>query len=122
MKKFFLISIFIVAFSFSDTIFSQDVKNLIVLVKYKAQPSQEEKALEALNQLIEQVKREPNYVRVVIHVDPEDRSNILLYEEWSNEAYYKGIHMSTPHLKKFINDSKAFLAGPPEISFWKIHK
>jgi quinol monooxygenase YgiN len=119
MKKLYLISIFIVAFSFPDTLFSLDVKNLIVLVKYKAQPSQEEKALEALNQLIEQVKREPNYVKIVIHVDPADRSNILLYEEWSDEEYYKGSHMNTPHLKKFIIDSKDFLAGPPEISFWK---
>ena len=48
-------------------------------------------------------------------------SNILLYEEWSDEVYYKGDHMNTTHLQKFIGDSRNFLAGPPEISFWKLN-
>jgi quinol monooxygenase YgiN len=121
MKKLHLIMSFMVAFLLlSNYLFSQDDKNLIVLVKYKTQPSRENMALEALNQLIEQVKRESNYVKIILHIDPADRSNILLYEEWSDEEYYKGSHMNTPHLKKFINDSKDFLAGPPEISFWRI--
>jgi quinol monooxygenase YgiN len=112
-----------VALSFSgNTLSAQDLKNLIVLVKYKAQPSRENKTLEALNQLIEKVKSEPNYVKIIIHVDPADKSNILLIEEWSSEEYYKGNHMNTPHLQKFIGDSKEFLAGPPEISFWRVQK
>lgn len=97
-------------------------KNLIVLVKYKTQPAKESQALTALNSLIEQVKKEPNYVKIVVHVDPSDRTNVLLYEEWSDEEYYKGEHMQTSHLQKFIEDSKDFLAGPPEISFWQIQE
>lgn len=104
------------------TLNAQEDKNLIVLVKYKTQLAKESQALTALNSLIELVKKEPNYVKIVVHLDPADRTNVLLYEEWSNEEYYKGEHMRTPHLQKFINDSKDFLAGPPEISFWRIQK
>jgi quinol monooxygenase YgiN len=95
---------------------------MIVLLKYKTQPAKESQALIALNELIDQVKKEPNYVKILIHVDPSDRSNVLLYEEWSDEEYYKGDHMQTPHLRKFISDSSGFLAGPPEISFWRIQE
>ena len=96
--------------------------NLIVLVKYKSQPSKSKEAVEGLTKLIETVKTEPNFVNITIHVDPKDDSNILLYEEWSNESYYNGAHMKTEHLQKFMEDSRAFLAGPPEISQWKIEK
>jgi hypothetical protein len=29
--------------------------------------------------------------------------------------------MNTPHLKKFMNDARNFLAGQPDISFWKLN-
>lgn len=123
MKKLILILSLVVVFLFPGiNLNAQDEKNLIVLVKYKTQPAKEIQALTELNALVDQVKKEPNYVKILVHVDPTDRTNVLLYEEWSDEAYYKGDHMKTPHLQKFINGSKEFLAGPPEISFWRIQK
>lgn len=105
-----------------ETINKDNSKNLIVIVKYKSQPSKIKEAVEGLTKLIEAVKSEPNFVNITLHVDPKDETNILLYEEWSNEAYYNGEHMKTVHLQKFMEESRAFLAGPPEISQWKIGK
>ena len=95
--------------------------NLTVLVKYKSQPEKQAEVLTALNALILEVKKEPHFVNIKMLVDPADKTNILLYEEWSDEEYYKGDHMNTSHLKKFIGDSRNFLAGPPEISFWMLN-
>lgn len=95
--------------------------NLTVLVKYKSQPEKQAEVLAALNALILEVKKEPNFVNIKMFVDQEDKTNILLYEEWSDEVYYKGDHMNTTHLQKFIGNSRNFLAGPPEISFWKLN-
>lgn len=97
-------------------------KNLIVLVKYNVQPSKSDAAIAGLTELIELVKLEPNFVNIKLHIDSKDRSKILLYEEWRDETYYSSTHMNTPHLQKFIGDSRNFLTGPPEISFWKIEK
>lgn len=121
-NTFLLMSLAIALLLPGNSVSAQNERNLIVLVKYKTQPAKETQALNELNKLVEQVKKEPNYVKIVIHVDPSDRSNVLLYEEWSDEEYYKGDHLQTPHLRKFMNDSKGFLAGPPEISFWKVQK
>ncbi|WP_333659582.1 putative quinol monooxygenase [Flavobacterium sp.] len=99
-----------------------NTKNIIVLVKYKTQPSKENETVLALTNLIESVKKEPHFVNIKLHIDPKDRTNILLYEEWDDELYYKSKHMQTNHLQKFIGDSKNFLAGPPEITFWKVEK
>ena len=100
--------------------YSQINKNLIVLVKYKTQPGKDSLALLSLKNLVAKVKQEPNYVNIIIHVDPMDKSNILLYEQWANEDYYKGEHMKTPHLQQFMTDARLFLGGPPEITYWKI--
>jgi len=100
---------------------NKENNNLTVLVKYKSQPKKQAEVLAALNTLILEVKKEPNFVNIKMFVDPADKTNILLYEEWSDEEYYKGDHMNTTHLQKFIGDSRNFLAGPPEISFWKLN-
>ena len=101
--------------------YSQTNKNLIVLVKYKTLPGKDSLGLIGLKNLVAKVKNEPNYVSIIIHIDPIDKSNILLYEQWSSEEYYKGDHLKTPHLQQFMIDSRSFLAGPPEITFWKIN-
>jgi len=95
--------------------------NITVLVKYKTQPDKQKDALSALNALILEVKKELHFVNIKLLVDPADKTNILLYEEWSDGAYYKGEHMNTAHLQKFIADSRNFLAGPPEITFWELN-
>ena len=95
-------------------------KDLFVLVKYTAQPGKHEEALSALNSLILEVKKEPNFVNIKLFVDPADQTNILLYEQWTDEAYYNGEHMNTPHLQKFMGDAREFLAGPPNISSWRL--
>ncbi|MBK9271971.1 MAG: antibiotic biosynthesis monooxygenase [Saprospiraceae bacterium] len=97
-------------------------QNLIVLIKYKTLPTKSNEAISGLTKLIDVVKNEPGFVKITMHQDPKDESNILLYEAWSDENYYNGDHMKTPHLQSFIQDSRAFLAGPPEISQWKIRQ
>jgi len=101
--------------------FSQANKNLVVLVKYKTQPGKDSIGLVGLKNLVDKVKNEPSYISIIVHVDPIDKSNILLYEQWSDEDYYKGNHLKTQHLQQFMIDSRSFLAGPPEITFWKIN-
>ncbi|MGB5236138.1 MAG: putative quinol monooxygenase [Flavobacteriaceae bacterium] len=96
--------------------------NLIVLVKYKTQPDKGSTAVSELFKLIEKVEQEPHFVNIKLHVDPDDNTNILLYEEWDDGAYYKSDHMNTPHLQDFIAESRSFLAGPPEISFWEVKR
>lgn len=101
--------------------YAQQKKPLVVLLKYKTQPGKDSIALSGLINLIEQVKKEPGYMNIIVHVDPNDKTNILLYEQWSDGNYYKGEHLNTPHLQKFMVEARSFLTGPPEISFWNMY-
>ena len=92
---------------------------LVVMVQYTAQPGKGAEAVSALKLLLADVKKEPHYVGIRMLVKPGSPESILLYEQWSDAAYFRGEHMQTPHLQAFIASSRAFLAGPPEISFWQ---
>ena len=85
-------------------------EHVVVLVKYKTQPSKEKDAINSLTELINKVKKEPHFVKIKLHVDSKDKTNILLYEEWDDETYYNSSHMTTDHLQKFIGDSRNFLS------------
>lgn len=119
MKLLFSL-IFIFTILRSNLVNAQESKELVVLVKYKTLPGKDSVALSALKSLVALVTKEPNYINIKIHVDPLDKSNILLYENWADENYYKGEHMKTPHLLQFMTDARTFLGGPPEITFWKL--
>ena len=102
--------------------FNTQPENAIVVLKFKTQPDKGAAAVAELKKLIEKVKHEPHFVSIKIHVDPEDKTNIMLYEEWEDLSYYRTSHMTTEHLEKFKANSVNFLAGPPEISFWTVEK
>ena len=40
-------------------------------------------------------------------------------EQWADEASYTGPHMQTPHIQAFMARAREFIAGPPEITFWR---
>ncbi|MCK0125405.1 antibiotic biosynthesis monooxygenase [Gelidibacter sp. F2691] len=96
--------------------------HIVVLVSYKSQPNKEAQTYNELTKLIEHVKNESHFISIKLHVNAKDSANILLYEEWDDEIYYQTEHMQTAYLQQFISDSRNFLTGPPEISFWKLDK
>lgn len=122
MKKLLLLLTLISGFLFTGCNDNDPANNIIVIVKYKAQPNKSVDAVTGLKELIEEVKKEDHFVSIRLHVDQEDNSNIMLYEEWEDELYYKNQHMATDHLQDFIVESQEFLAGPPEITYWKVNE
>ena len=95
-------------------------QSAIVIIKFKAQPEKGAETVSELTKLIESVKLEPNFIGIKLHIDTEDNTNILLYEEWRDVNYYKTDHMDTDHIKEFMAKSSNFLTGPPEITFWEM--
>ncbi len=121
MKKLVLILTLFISCIFTSCEKKDSANNVIVIVEYQTLQNKSVDAITELKKLIEEVKKEDHFVSLKLHVDQSDNSNILLYEEWDDELYYKNQHMKTEHLQKFIVESQAFLAGPPEITFWKVN-
>lgn len=121
MKKLVLILTLFISLLFTGCEKQDAANNIIVIVQYKTLQNKSVDAITGLKMLIEPVKKEDHFVNLRLHVDQKDNSNVLLYEEWDDELYYKNQHMKTEHMQQFIVESQAFLAGPPEITFWKVN-
>lgn len=96
--------------------------DVYVLITYRAQPNKSVDAVNALRRLIEDVKKEDHFVSIDLHVDQANNANIMLFERWDDEGYYRNQHMETQHMKDFIVSAQQFLVGPPQISYWKLHE
>lgn len=92
----------------------------LVFVGYRALPGQEETALREIGKLVATVEaREPDCGGITVLRDASDPARFTLVEHWPSQALFLGPHMAQPHIQAFIRGAGAFLAGPPEISFWQ---
>jgi quinol monooxygenase YgiN len=97
-----------------------DAEAVIVVIAYQAQPGMAETARQELARLIATVvAEEPACRGIQLHQETSDPHRLLLIEQWTDQPAFVGPHMQTPHLQAFIRRASGFLAGPPEVRFWR---
>jgi len=95
--------------------------NIVVVVRYIAQPSKELTALASVRDLVATVlAKEPACAGIEMLQDIDHPESITLVERWPDRATFLGPHMQQPHIQEFIQSAGSFLAGPPDISFHSI--
>ena len=94
--------------------------DVTVLIRYLAQAGRAAQAKEELAALVKVVlAEEPACRGIWIHENTSAPEQLLLVEQWADEASYTGPHMQTPHIQAFMARAREFIAGPPEITFWR---
>ena len=94
--------------------------DVTVAIRYEAKPGMTERAVRELTELIRTVvKEEPACRGIWLHQNTGTPEKLLLVEHWTSQEAYTGPHMQTPHITAFVGRAFEFLAGPPEITFWR---
>ena len=92
----------------------------VVIVKYTALPGQADAAEHAIAALVATVlSTEADCGGITVLRDANDPARLMLIERWPSRDVFLGPHMQQPHIQAFIQQAGAFLAGPPDISFWQ---
>jgi quinol monooxygenase YgiN len=95
------------------------MSEVIVVIRYQATPNQAETARREILALVATVlSAEPACRGIQVLENAMDPTRIMLVERWPDQDAYLGPHMQQPHIQSFIQRAGAFLAGPPDISFW----
>ena len=93
--------------------------NVLVLVAHRLQPDRLDQGRREIAGLVATVvQEETDCLGIDVTQNLEDPSKIVLIERWSSREAYEGPHMQTAHIRSFMSRAMAFLAGPPDISFW----
>ena len=91
----------------------------VVIVSYRALPEQVACAGRELASLVATVLAvETECLGIRLLQDSSEPTRYTLVERWPSQEHFLGLHMQQPHIQSFIQGAGAFLAGPPEISFW----
>ena len=94
--------------------------DVTVMIRYLAQAGKATVARRELDALVQVVvAEEPACKGIWIHENTSAPEQLLLIERWTDEASYTGPHMQTPHIQTFMARAREFIAGPPEITFWR---
>lgn len=91
----------------------------VVLVSYRSLADHAATAKQEIARLIATVQDvEPDCGGITMLQDAGDPTRFTLIERWPSQEIFLGPHMQQPHIQSFIQGAGAFLAGPPDISFW----
>ena len=91
----------------------------VVVVSYQSAPGQTETARREIAALVAAVlSAEPECRGITMLQANDDPARFMLVERWPTRELFLGPHMQQPHIQDFISRGGAFLAGPPDISFW----
>ena len=95
-------------------------KKLTVVAKCKAKPDKVEFVRKELDHLVVETNKEPGCINYYYHVNKDDETLFLFYENWQNRAEWEK-HMEMPYLKKWFEETSiGVLEGEPEISLWEM--
>ncbi|MFO7608295.1 MAG: putative quinol monooxygenase [Candidatus Krumholzibacteriia bacterium] len=93
---------------------------VVVIISYMCLPSAAERAVAEIAELVATVLRvEPECGGIELLQQTDDPTRIMLVEQWPSREAYLGPHFQQPHIQAFIARAGEFLAGPPEITFWR---
>jgi quinol monooxygenase YgiN len=92
-------------------------QQLTVVAKIKAKPGLEEKVKQEVLGLIAPTRKEPGCLNYDLHQDQEDKSVLLLYENWVSRKDLDD-HLKLPHMVAFLGKAGELLAEPVEIKFY----
>jgi len=91
--------------------------SFVLEVKLRIKPENVEKFMAMLADNAKGARSEPGCKTFDVSVDPNDRTNVMLYEVYADEQAFEA-HQRTPHFQKYLADAVPLLAAR-ERRFWK---
>ena len=93
-------------------------KQVTVVVRMKAKTGMEVRVRQELLNLLKPTRTERGCINFDMHQATNDPSLFLFHGNWVSEEDLKR-HFETPHIKRWIEEAKALLATPMELTRWR---
>ncbi|MDT3379887.1 putative quinol monooxygenase [Labrys portucalensis] len=82
-------------------------------------PEQRERFLVMLDELLDTMRHEENFVNATLHSDPEDPCRFLLHETWVDHQDVLDVQLNRPYRQAWHEALPELLAQPREVSIWQ---
>jgi quinol monooxygenase YgiN len=88
-------------------------------VSLRLQPGAQPEALRLLRPVLDAMRHEPSFINCVLHRDPEDPTQLMLYETWADLDDLRTVQMRRPYRTAYEARLPALLAAPREARLWQ---
>jgi quinol monooxygenase YgiN len=83
--------------------------SFVLQVAIRIKPENVDAFMKKLDENARSARKEPGCKQFEVLVDPNDRTKIMLYEVYNDEAAFE-THQQTPHFKKYVAEAVPLLA------------
>ena len=83
--------------------------SFVLQVAIRIKPESVDAFMKKLDENARNARKEPGCKQFEVLVDPNDRTKIMLYEVYNDEAAFE-THKQTPHFKKYVAEAVPLLA------------
>ena len=83
--------------------------SFVLQVSIRIQPQNVDAFMKKLDDNAREARKEPGCRQFEVLVDPNDKTRIMLYEVYADEAAFQ-THQGTPHFKKYLAEAVPLLA------------
>jgi (4S)-4-hydroxy-5-phosphonooxypentane-2,3-dione isomerase len=89
----------------------------VLVVNLKVKPENVEAFMSKVTANAKAARTEPGCRQFDVLVDPKDKTRVMLYEIYNDEAAFEA-HQQTPHFKRYLAEAVPLLASR-ERTVWK---
>ena len=91
----------------------------VLVVNIRIKPENVDRFLKLLADNAAAARKEPGCTQFDVLQDPKEKSKIMLYEVYQNEAAFE-THQQTPHFKKYVAEAVPLLASRERQVFTRV--
>jgi autoinducer 2-degrading protein len=92
--------------------------SFVLVVNIRIKPENVDAFMSRLAENARNARKEPGCRQFEVLVDPKERTKVMLYEVYDNEAAFEA-HQQTPHFKKYLAEAVSLLASRERQVFTK---
>ena len=90
-----------------------------LVVNIRIKPESVDAFMRRLKENASAARKEPGCKQFDVLVDPQDKTNVMLYEVYDDEKAFEA-HQHTPHFKKYLAEAVPLLASRERHVFTRV--
>ena len=84
--------------------------SFVLQVALRIRPGNVDEFMRKLHANASEARKEPGCKQFEVLVDPQDKTQVMLYEVYNDESAFE-VHQQTPHFKKYLAEAVPLLAS-----------
>lgn len=89
------------------------------VLRFAVKPTELPRFEKLLGHVLDSMRSEPNFRNAVLHRNPDDPCDFLLYESWADHEDVLNVQMKKEYRKEWQATMPELLARPREVTIWE---